>query len=270
MDEPERRARPAPSLLRGWLAQLRCLEALIIRDMMMRYGRGNLGFMWVLIEPMILTIGVMLIWTMIKGEREHGITIIALVLTGYMPLTLWRHLTNNGVFALRRNASLLYHRNVTLLDVFMGRMALELGATTAALAIVAGTLMATELIEPIADYGTLAAGWLAMGALALGSALVICVLTEYSETWERFIQPYQYLMLPLSGCFFMVDWLPTAAQTAILFNPTVHCFEAFRAGFFGEKVATHYNLWYPFLWAIGLLAVGLRGLDAVRDRLHLG
>jgi capsular polysaccharide transport system permease protein len=88
--------------------------------------------------------------------------------------------------------------------------------------------------------------------------------------WERFIQPYQYLMLPLSGTFFMVDWLPTSAQNLIWFNPTVHCYEMFRAGFFGEEVTTHFTGWYPLVWAVTLVTLGIWGLGRVRDRIHFG
>ena len=86
---------------------------------------------------------------------------------------------------------------------------------------------------------------------------------------ERFVQPFQYLMLPLSGCFYMVDWLPTGAQELMLLNPTVHCFEVFRAGYLGDHIVTHYWVWYPFLWSLGLLALGLRALEATAARLRL-
>jgi capsular polysaccharide transport system permease protein len=245
------------------------LEALAVRDMMMRYGRGNLGFLWVLLEPMILTIGVMLIWSVVKGEQEHGIEIIAFVLTGYMPLTLWRHMTNGGIFLLRKNSALLYHRNISLFDVVLGRMLLEFVGTTTALIIVAGTLISLGLLKPPQDIGVAIVGWLMMGALSFSCALFFCIGTEYSEVWERFVQPFQYLMLPLSGCFYMVDWLPTSAQGLMLLNPTVHCFEAFRAGYIGDHVITHYWVWYPLLWALVLLALGLRGLEATGARLRL-
>jgi capsular polysaccharide transport system permease protein len=80
----------------GLKVQARCLHALMIREMMMRYGRDNLGFLWVFLEPMLLCVGVMLLWTLIHAPFEHGLTVVALVLTGYMPLTLWRHTTTNA------------------------------------------------------------------------------------------------------------------------------------------------------------------------------
>jgi capsular polysaccharide transport system permease protein len=251
------------------LLKARVFEAMAVRDMMMRYGRGNLGFLWVLLEPMILTVGVMMIWSLMKGEREHGVDIIALVLTGYMPLTMWRHLTNGAIYVLRRNSALLYHRYITLFDIFASRMMLEFLGTTAALVMVTGTLIALDLIKPPEDYGLTVLGWLAMACLSFSMALMVCNLTEQSEVWERFIAPFQYLMLPISGCFFMVDWLPTYGQELILWNPTVHCFELFRAGYLGTQFETHYSIWYPFAFSLVLFAMGLRQLDRTAHHLHI-
>lgn len=260
---------PTASRWQHLALRARVLEALAVRDMMRRYGRGNLGFLWVLLEPMILTVGVMLIWSIMKGESEHGVDIIALVLTGYMPLTLWRHVTNSGVALLRSNSSVLYHRNISLLDVFMGRMLLEFVGTSAALVVVAGSLLALGLIKPPQDYSMAVVGWLLMATLSVAAALLLCVLTELSEVWERFVQPFQYLMLPASGAFFMVGWLPTDGQKWILLNPTVHCFEAFRAGYLGDQYETHYMVWYPIACSIFLFAVGMKVLPIAADRLRL-
>jgi capsular polysaccharide transport system permease protein len=76
------------------------------------------------------------------------------------------------------------------------------------------------------------------------------------------------LMLPISGCFFMVDWLPTFAQDLIWYNPTVHCFEMIRAGFFGDSVRTFYNPWYPAACGLGIFAVGVSFVEQMRDRIH--
>jgi hypothetical protein len=46
-----------PSLVDYWKGlkvQARVLNALMIRELMMRYGRGNIGFLWLIVEPMIL------------------------------------------------------------------------------------------------------------------------------------------------------------------------------------------------------------------------
>ena len=111
-------------LVEGLTVQRRTVSALILRDMMMRYGRDNIGFAWVVLEPMILTAGVMVVWSFTMGSAKYGIRLVEFILTGYMPLTLWRHMTNSSVTQFRRSAPLLFHRRVSLLDISYAKLGL--------------------------------------------------------------------------------------------------------------------------------------------------
>lgn len=256
------------SVWAGWAIQGRSISALMKRDLMMRYGRDNIGFVWAILEPMILTCGVMIIWSVSGGDR-NGIKVIELVLTGYMPLTLWRHLTGPVVNLFRNSWPLLYHRQITLLDLTIARQGLEFIAASAALTIVWGVLSIAGLIGEVAQWDLFLLGWLMMAAIGAAFGALLAALTEVSETIERFIQPFQYLNIPISGAFFLVDWLPTWGQQAILYHPLVHCYEVFRAGFFGSTITTHYDLVYFFEVVSVVLSVGLISLVAVRSRVRL-
>jgi capsular polysaccharide transport system permease protein len=83
--------------------QIRVVHALIIRELMTRYGRGNIGFLWLVLEPMILCAGVIGVRWALQSHHENGVPLVAMLLSGYMPLTLWRHITNRSIFILRRN-----------------------------------------------------------------------------------------------------------------------------------------------------------------------
>jgi capsular polysaccharide transport system permease protein len=254
---------------RGLKVQARCLYALMVREMMMRYGRDNLGFLWVFIEPMLLCVGVILLWSAIHAPFEHGIQVVAFVLTGYMPLTLWRHITlQAGVLPFKRNLNLLYHRHVSLLDVFLIKIVLETAGSTTAFLLVSCVLVATNVIAPPNDVGLVIAGWLAMAVWSTGVALLSALVTEWSELSEKFVPVFQYLSLPLSGCFFMVEWLPSSAQYLVSFNPSVHCYEMVRAGFFGNSVQTFYSPWFPVICGLSLFAAGIGFINAMRDRIH--
>lgn len=260
------RAATGPVWWQGLKVQVRCIEALMIRDLMARYGRGNIGFLWVLLEPMFLCIGVMIVWSMLKGSTERGLNLVALVICGYMTLTLWRHITNRGVHALRHSVSAFYHRRISAIDCMISMNLLEIAGSTAALVIIVTTTWTLGFIEPIRDYSAFLLGWFMMASLSVGVMLVICALTESSEIWERFIQPFQYLQLPLSGAFFMVDWLPSYAQDIAWYNPTVHCYEMVRRGFFGDTIKTYADPWYAFAWAAALIVAGLWLLEHAREK----
>jgi capsular polysaccharide transport system permease protein len=255
-------------LLAGWSIQAKYIYALLVRDMIMRYGRGNIGFTWVVLEPMILTAGVLIIWP-VMGASKYGIKIVELVFTGYMLLTLWRHITNNAVNLFRNSASLLYHRRVTLLDIVIARQGLEfIGASTALVAIwvvLYNVGAAAEIQRPDLLLG----GWFLMGWIAIACAMILAALTEVSQLAERFIQPFQYLNIPISGAFFLVDWLPPWGQKLILYHPLVHSYELFRAGYFGSSVITHYDVAYAVAWAFGLSFLGILAVNGIRSRVRL-
>ena len=85
---PPAQARPpAPALLR----QLSIVRALMLRELITRYGREGLGFLWVIGEPLVFCLGVVLMWNLIRPEYEHGIRLGPLGMTGYMALLLLRH-----------------------------------------------------------------------------------------------------------------------------------------------------------------------------------
>ena len=244
------------------------ITALIVRDMMVRYGRHHLGFVWTVLEPMILTTGVMIIWSLIKEPIIHGIPVVVFVLTGYMPLTLWRHLTNPMAKILRANSALLYHRPVSHVDIVIARGVLEFFSTTAALIVIYFIVVTTGLVEPAQDLGLTLAAWLFTGWYFGAMGLALAALTECWEPAEKFIQPVQYLQLPISGVFFMMDWLPDWAQKLLLFNPSVHCFEMFRAGFLGESITTHYDPWYLAAASVTMTVVAAAAVYHARDRIQ--
>jgi capsular polysaccharide transport system permease protein len=248
---------------------LNVLHALIIRDLMVRFGRHHLGFVWTVLEPMILTVGVMLLWTMIHEPIIHGVPVVTFVLTGYMPLTMSRHLTNPMVRIFRANAGLLYHRPLSHAHILLARSFLEFFSATAALAVIYFVVTALGIVEPAEDPGLALAGWLLNSWYFGAMGLAIGAWTEYWEPAEKFIQPVQYLMLPLSGMFFMVDWLPDYAQKLALMNPSVHCYEMFRAGFLGDAITTHYDVPYLATCSMVMTLVGAAATYHVRERIQV-
>ncbi len=251
--------------LRGHLSGI---HALIIRDLMVRFGRENLGFVWTILEPMILTAGVLTFWSLLKEPVIHGVPVVGFALTGYMPLTVWRHMTNSMVRLISNNAALLYHVPLSHLDIVLARLTLEFLSTTTALAVMYVILLVTGLTEPVQDWGLLLTAWLFTAWYHAGIGLLIVAATERSDSVEKFIQPAQYLALPLSGVFFMVDWLPSQMQRLILWNPAIHCFEMFRAGYFGETVVAHFDPLYLAVWSFTLTVLGVVAVLRVRDHVH--
>ncbi|MDP3858105.1 MAG: ABC transporter permease [Stagnimonas sp.] len=261
---PSSEGRTAPAVLagdfRGALRlQLTVIGALMMRELHTRYGRENLGFLWMVVEPLLFCAGVIIIWSVAQGRYTHGshLNVLGFVMTGYLPLTLWRHTTNRAVHCFRANASLLYHRQVRMLDLLTARMILELYGTAIAYLVMAFVFWAAGVYEWPKDWGLFYLGWLYFAAFSVAMGLIIGALTEMVEWVEKLVGPLMYFLLPVCGCFFMVDWLPGSVQELVLWMPTVSAYELIRGGQFGPELRIHTNLPLATAVCLALLATGL-------------
>jgi capsular polysaccharide transport system permease protein len=112
-------------LWRDFTVQRQVVGAIMMRELVTRWGRRDLGFAWLFCEPLVFAFPVIAIWTYVRTPYEHGLPITAFVWTGYMPILIFRHVTGGALYSFRNNAAMLYHRRVTPLDLFIGRQGLE-------------------------------------------------------------------------------------------------------------------------------------------------
>lgn len=241
--------------------------ALMMRELHTRYGRDNLGFLWIVAEPLIFCASIVMLWSLRQGQYERGVPVVAFIITGYIPLLLWRHVLMRSVFCFRSNSSLLYHRQVTPLRLLLSRIILEIFGCSIAYLVVAFIFYVVGLYEWPQDWGLFYLGWTYHILYATGTALIVGCVTEISEWVEKLVAPISYIMVPLSGFIYMVDWLPDRAQKWALYLPSVNAYELVRAGQFGPDVRVHYDLSYETFACMGLVALGLIICRRVRQHI---
>lgn len=252
------------TLARSFAIQLRIIHALLLREVITRYGRHGLGILWLFLEPMLFTLGVAALWTVANMHAMSDIPIVAFAITGYSSVLMWRNVANRCSKAIEPNLALMYHRNVKIIDIFMSRAVLEWVGATASFVFLAALAVVIGMMKVPEDIFTVALGWLMLAWFSLGLGFIVGVISERSETFERVWHIATYLFFPLSGAAFMVEWLPAAAQAIVLYFPMVHGVEMIRHGFWGELVKTHEDPAYMacinlFLLFIGLALVGNAG-----------
>lgn len=250
------------SLLRSFSIQRRVVGALLLREVITRYGRHNIGVLWLVLEPMLFTLGVAGLWTLANVHTLTNVPIVAFAITGYSSVLLWRNSASRCSKAIEPNLSLMYHRNVKVIDIFLARIILEIIGSIASLTVLTICFSALEIMSwpRKIDLVIFGIGLLSWFALALG--LLVGAVSERSEAFERVWHIAVYLLFPLSGAAFMVDWLPSAAQDAVLLFPMVHGVELIRHGYFGHMVKTYES---PMYFAIVNMILTLVGLALVRE-----
>lgn len=255
------------ALARGWDIQTRVLKALMLRELTTRFGRENIGFLWIMVEPLLFAVLVGLLWRAMKGPYEYGVDIMAFVVTGYIPLVLFRTSMARAVASFSANSSLMYHRQIKVLDLILVRFGIEMIGHMMAYLFVATVLYQFGLFPWPHDLGFALLGWAYYCTFTFAVVLVIAPLSEMSEVIEKFIPVTTYLMVPFSGAFYLVGSLFKAAQVVVLYSPPVHAMEMMRYGIFGPSIDPHFDYVYPLAVSLPMMLLGLGLTRIVRRRL---
>jgi capsular polysaccharide transport system permease protein len=240
------------------MVQLRVIRALIFREIYTRFGRENLGFGWIIVEPLIFALPVLGMWSLIRGKFEHGLAMLPFFWSGYMPLLLFRHLCGRMVMFIRVNAGLLYHQQVTIFDLFVARALLEILSNLAAVVFSFVLFLSLGMMDWPRDPPMFYLGYFFMIWWCVAVGLIIGGLSERSELVEKIWSPISYMYMAVSGFFFLAAWLPPAVRNVgLAVMPSIHAYEMLRAGLFGRTIHTYGDPVYMSAICAVLTLIGL-------------
>lgn len=242
---------------KGLRVQIKVLQALTSRELMTRFGRENIGFLWIMAEPLLFAGLVGIVWSFIIGSSNYGINIYAFVMTGYIPLTLLRHSIARSASVFIANSALLYHRQVKVQDFVFVRVLIEvIGAMMAF--IFAGLILGFFGYFPFpADISALVAGWAIYVLFVFSICMILAPLSEVSEVVEKFIPVTTYVAIPFSGAFNLAGWVPPDIREILMWSPMVSGMELMRYGVFGAQVTPYYDLGKALGISLACLVTGL-------------
>ncbi|MBE9604421.1 ABC transporter permease [Acetobacteraceae bacterium H6797] len=254
------------TFLQALRLQIDVIGALIMRESETRYGHHRTGIIWMFAEPLLLGLAVSVIKVYMGYKLPPGVPILMYGIICYLPFYMFRALIGRSSGALQANMTLLFHRNVTLLDVMIARSTLELMSIIGVVVIIelaAGFMIGHWPAKPM----TLIAALLLMALLGHGLGMMVAALTAAYEGIERLVHMFTYLMMPLSGAMFMLETVPPAWRDLLLWVPLPNIHEMARDGQFGTLLIHHYDVSYIVYWVIGTNLLGMLALRAIRPKL---
>ncbi|GEK93671.1 hypothetical protein GWA01_14410 [Gluconobacter wancherniae NBRC 103581] len=152
---------------------------------------------------------------------------------------------------------MLFHRQVTPLDIITARSILEIAGTIIAGIIVCSGAMLLGYMTPPKDYGLLYVGIFYQSLFSYATALLVAALSQRSELVEKSISVFSYLSLPFSGAFILESWLPLKARNLLLWSPSVNNIEMIRGGQFGHTIHPYYDMVYNSYAIAFMLIMGI-------------
>lgn len=269
-DQMSDMVQPRSMFLRGLAVQANVIGALIMRELHTRYGRENIGYLWMVLEPMTLAAAVSSLH-LFQKSTAYGSDIqpVPFTICGYCVFIIFRQIVSRSEGVIESNAPLLYHRMVSVLDMVIARTLLEAAGVTCTLIILLAFAVAVGLAHPPARPLDLMAGVALMVWLSFAVSSIICALTNENRLAGRLVHPVLYILMPLSGGFYRLQWLPQPFRGWISWSPMVQIFELVRYGQFRRATDIYVHPLYIIGWCMGLTYIGLIALKVVRRHVQL-
>jgi capsular polysaccharide transport system permease protein len=250
----------------GFRVQCRVVGAVLMRELHTRFGRDNIGYLWMFVEPMLLAGAVSGLHLAVHQKLAYGMGVVPFYLSGYTPFLLFRQVVNRAPATIESNRTLLYHRQISVFDLLFARTLLDFIGTALALFTLLGLATALGVSEmpdrPILVFF----GLFLMFWLSLAISMPLCAAGVFSNTVERFVHPATYIMLPLSGVFFIAESVPPTYRDFLLIAPVLHVTQLIRMGQFGSFDSRYCDIPYVIVWCVGLTFVGLLSLQMIKSR----
>lgn len=255
-------------LRRGAAVQLRVLGAIMLRELYTRFGRSNLGYLWLVVEPLILSLGISFTHLVVHVDLPFGFQPASFYASGYIAYITFRNNVNRATSAIESNKALMFHRQVTLADIVIARSLLEFVAVLGAQLLVLSGFGIFGLADwPERPYRMLE-GMAFLAWLSTGMAMLIAGASELNPVVERFVHPATYLMIPLSGMFFVLDSLPGQFGALASWFAVPQMTDMVREGLKADFHSTFVNPPYLVLVCALSTLFGLLMLQIARRRMH--
>ena len=232
----------------------RAVKLLVTRDLKVRYASSALGYLWSVLEPLLLAGIYWFIFTQIFTRTVGAEPYIVFLLAGLLPWTWFNGGVTDAARALHTEAKLVRSTNVPR-EVWVVRVVLAKGVEF---------LLSLPVLFLFAAVYSASIDWhlvllvpavLLMAVLVLGVGLLLSPLVVLVRDLERIVRIALRLGFYASPVIFAVSDVPEPWDAVFAFNPLAGIFELCRAGFFPGAV--HWDqVGLSAVLCIGLLVVG--------------
>jgi capsular polysaccharide transport system permease protein len=255
-------------LLDGLSTQAAVIRALSMRELQQRFGRDNIGYLWVIAEPMMLATVITLLHSAVSHD-DGGMSPYTFMLTGYSLFIIFRNTFNRSESALHSSETLLYHGMISPFDIILSKWLVEtLGCISALLFLQTAGIIAGVAEPPVRPFFLLAAVVL-FAWWAFAVALIASSYAYTSPLVGRLTHPVSYFALPVSGAFITMAILPPWVRPYMEWNPMMSIFEMARYGQFEHATYRYVHVGYVIAMCVFSTYWGLLAIRHVRKQIHV-
>lgn len=212
----------------------RSLWILTTRDLKVRYSTSALGYLWSILDPLVMAGIYWFVFTVVFGRVGHEPYIVFL-LAGLLPWMWFTGAISDSTRAFTKEAKLI--RSTTIpRTIWVARLVLSKGIEFVA----SIPVLALFVIFAGATLHVEALWWLLaivlQAALTLGIGLLVAPLVVFFRDLERAVKLVLRFLFYASPIIYGLSDLPEELRFWAAFNPLAGIFSLYRAAFFPQEL----------------------------------
>lgn len=251
----------APGTPRRYLHSLWLLSA---RDLKVRYATSMLGYLWSILDPLVMSLIYLLVFTFFFKKDVGADPYIVFLIAGLLPWVWFNTSVSDFTRAFRKDAKLVRSTAIPR-SIWINRIVLSKGIEFLFSLPVLALFVIVNLAVETDPAKTAHVGWgllllpvaiVLQAALLVGLGMLVAPLCVMFSDLERTTALILRALFYATPVIYSVQNLPEPFQAVLSFNPLTGIFMLYRAAFFPELVQL-----VPVLMSAGmcaaLLALGL-------------
>ena len=243
--------------------------ALVLREMLTRFGSRRMGAFWMLFEPAAHVGAMMFVFTVIRARHVPGMDFPVFFLTGMIPFFLMRNIAIQLMSAVDANKALFAYPNIKIFDTYVARVIVEFIISTSIYGIFIFILgfwagYDVSIAYPVEWVYSIFIGIL----FSFGLGIMLSVLVQVMPNMKSIVR---LLFMPLyfiSGVIFPLWIIPERYLHWVLWNPYAHIVSNIRSAVFTSYPdIPGVSQTYPLICTIIFLFIGIGLYRVRRDQL---
>lgn len=238
-------------------ASLRCIAALMLREMATSYGRSAGGYFWVLLEPIAGIALLTFAFSFLFHSPPIGVSFELFYATGMLPFVFFTTVCNRVGGALTYSRPLLLYPAVTFVDAIIARFVVNVLTELLIFTIVMTGILVIFDTRSVLDFPSIGLSLLLTALFALGVGTLNAYLFLRFNVWQVFWSVISRPLFLISGAMFTYDHLPAQMQNVLWYNPLMHAVGTMRAGFYPSYDASYTSPLFVISVSLILVVTGL-------------
>jgi ABC-type polysaccharide/polyol phosphate export permease len=246
------------------LKYLYLLQNLVVRDIKVRYKRSVLGFIWVMLNPLLIMFILNLVFSeLFKGASKNY---TAYLITGIVFWNFYSQSTSVAVSSFVSNANLI--KKIYLpKSIFPMSVVLSAGINLlfSLIPLIIILLLTKTDISPY--FYMLPIVILLSLIFAYGVSLCIATFMVFFHDIKQIYEVLVFALMYMTPIFYPIDIVPQRYRFIIDANPLTYFIELFRSTIYAETVFSYERLSLLFLISLTSYVIGNLIYTKFKDRL---